>query len=61
MEMFLWLLLFYIAGSITGYYLMKTYTIGSTIVALCDYGVIKHRKDKDGNLVIIKLNGDDFG
>lgn len=57
MEMFFWLMLFYIVGSFTGYYLMRLYTIGSTIMDLVELGYINHRKDENGNLVILKKDG----
>jgi|TARA_X000001036_G_scaffold177580_1_gene168117 hypothetical protein len=56
----LWLLLAYVTGSVfTGYIFYKSGTrfgIENTIDSLIDQGFLRHKKDKDGEIEIIKWN-----
>ena len=53
-----WLLLAYVAGTLFGLWTKQQKTIGLTIDSLIEKGYLKHRKDANGDIEILKYNED---
>jgi len=53
-----WLLFAYAIGTAFGFYLKQQRIIGTTIDSLIDKGYLKHRKDANGEIEILKYNED---
>ena len=51
-----WLLLAYVIGTGFGMWLKFQKVIGLTIDSLIDNGYLKHRKDSNGDIEILKIN-----
>lgn len=59
-----WLLFAYVVGTAFGFYakdVSMQAVIGATIDSLVDNGYLKHRKDTNGDIEILKWNQDDDG
>jgi len=53
-----WLLLAYVAGTVFGLWYRQRGTVEKTIDSLIDNGYLKHRKDANGEIEILKHNED---
>jgi len=53
-----WLLLAYVAGTVFGLWYRQRGTVEKTIDSLIDNGYLKHRKDANGEIEILKYNED---
>ena len=51
-----WLLLAYVAGTGFGLWMNFKFAVGTTIDSLVENGYLKHRKNADGEIEILKHN-----
>jgi len=51
-----WLALAYVAGTAFGLWINFKFAVGTTIDSLIDQGYLKHRKDANGEIEILKHN-----
>jgi hypothetical protein len=51
-----WLALAYVAGTAFGLWINVKFAVGTTIDRLIDQGYLKHRKDANGEIEILKHN-----